>query len=123
MNKKNTEYLLKKYPNLYKQYYLSPRETAMCWGFSFGDGWFNIIDKLSAEITKIDSAIEAVQVKEKFGGLRFYLNYYNDDVNKAIERAEKEAYKTCEQCGDTDEVSQTKSGWVKTLCRKCKKDE
>jgi hypothetical protein len=39
--------LVEKYPLLYRNRYLPMTETAMCWGFCCGDGWYNIIDTLS----------------------------------------------------------------------------
>jgi len=122
MNKENTKYLLEKYPDLYRQYHLSMRETCMCWGFECGDGWLTIIDDLSKKITELDPNVQAAQVKEKFGGLRFYIDGGSDEVHKLIEEAEEESYKTCEKCGTKENVSQTKTGWVKTLCDKCKEE-
>jgi len=70
------EKLVKKYPIIFKDRYKDPQQTCMCWGFP-GDGWYDLIDKLCWDITKIieDYKIDvtAVQVKEKFGGLRFYV--------------------------------------------------
>ena len=60
--------------------------------------------------------IEAV--KEKFGGLRFYTNYVDDQIEGMIKYAEYLAYKTCEECGSTENVTQTE-GWIITLCEKC----
>jgi len=122
MNKENTKYLLEKYPNLYRQYNLSMRETCMCWGFECGNGWLNIIDELSKKITELDPDVQAAQVKEKFGGLRFYIDGGSKEVYKLIDEAEEESYKTCEKCGTKENVSQTKTGWVLTLCDKCKEE-
>lgn len=38
--------LVEKYPLIFKNRYAPMTETAMCWGFSHGDGWYNIIDTL-----------------------------------------------------------------------------
>jgi hypothetical protein len=122
MNKENTQYLLEKYPNLYRQYYLSMRETCMNWGFSCMNGWLQIIDDLSRKITELDPDVQASQVKEKFGGLRFYIDGGSDEVYKLIEEAEEESYKTCEKCGTKENVSRTKTGWIITLCDKCRKE-
>lgn len=40
-----------------------------------------------------------VQVKEKFGGLRFYMNKSTGKINLAIQDAEDESLTTCETCG------------------------
>ena len=95
MNEQNTKYLLETFPDLYRQYYLSPQETCMCWGFECGDGWFEIIKKLSEDITKIDPKVEASQVKEKYGSLRFYTGGGKKRVWQTIQkRKDKDKKKT-----------------------------
>lgn len=42
--------LCEKYPLIFKNRYGDMRETCMCWGFSCGDGWYTIIDKLCEEL-------------------------------------------------------------------------
>lgn len=88
-------------------------------GFECDSGWYKIIDKLCSDIQEyIDKTGEeqviATQVKEKFGGLRFYINAASDHVYDLIHAAEKESYKTCELCGK--EGKPRDSGWIKTLC-------
>jgi len=74
--------LVRRYPCLYKDYGKSPKESGMAWGFSCGDGWFSILTELSEKIDAIDkkNVVVADQVKEKFGGLRFY--YHIDGKNQ-----------------------------------------
>jgi ribosomal protein L37AE/L43A len=86
------------------------------------NGWLQIIDDLSRKITELDPDVQASQVKEKFGGLRFYIDGGSDEVHKLIEEAEEESYKTCEKCGTKENVSVTKTGWIITLCDKCSKE-
>jgi hypothetical protein len=123
MKKEDEKYLFEKYPNLYRQHKLKPTETCMCWGFTCSSGWLKIIDELSKKITEIDPDVEAVQVKEKFGNLRFYIdgvkkeNY--EKVYDLINEAEIKSSKTCEHCGTEENVSKTKNGWIKTLCKNC----
>jgi hypothetical protein len=38
--------LFHKYQSMFSQKDKPPTETAMCWGFSCGDGWYHIIDTL-----------------------------------------------------------------------------
>ena len=42
--------LCAKYPKIFKNRYADMRTTAMCWGFEHGDGWYNIIDMMCANI-------------------------------------------------------------------------
>lgn len=62
--------------------------------------------------------LEAVQVKEKFGGLRFYVINANEEQQSVINFAESLSYSICETCGSTHNVTQTE-GWVYTRCEKC----
>jgi hypothetical protein len=40
-----------------------------------------------------------IQVKEKFGGLRFYMSESTSEIELAIQDAEEESLTTCETCG------------------------
>ena len=60
---------------------------------------------------------KASQVKEKFGGLRFYMTCGTDEIYNLIEEAEALSYKTCEVCGKPGE--ERPSGWIHTLCDYC----
>jgi hypothetical protein len=42
--------LCEKYPKMMVNRNKSMMETCMCWGFSCGDGWFNILDQLMSNI-------------------------------------------------------------------------
>jgi hypothetical protein len=99
----------------------------MCYGFCHGDGWYNIIDNLCEGIqTYCDEKkatddpefqVVAVQVKEKFGGLRFYVNGGDEHIYKLIHASEEESYKTCEDCGSPGKLD--RSGWWSTTCEPC----
>jgi len=66
---------------------------------------------------KIIPQVEAVQVKEKFGTLRFYVNDYTDAIENYINFAESMSACTCEECGKPGK--QTTKGWTITLCEDC----
>ena len=59
----------------------------------------------------------AAQVKEKFGGLRFYMTCGNDEIYDLTDKAEALSYKVCEECGDVG--SERPTNWTKTLCDTC----
>lgn len=63
---------------------------------------------------------KAMQVKEKFGGLRFYMNYYVEEIEELINEAEEKSYKTCERCGAPGKSRE--GGWIITLCDKCEEE-
>jgi len=58
--------------------------------------------------------VTASQVKEKFGGLRFYTNGYTDGISGMISMAESMSYRTCEVCGNPGRSNNY--GWISTLC-------
>ena len=130
MDIKLQEKLFKKYPKIFAQRNLPPNKTCMCFGIETGNGWYHLIDNLCSCIQfHIDhndySQIQATQVKEKFGGLRFYNTIVGDYIlgkheyiQGMIDFAESLSSETCETCGSTKEVSQTE-GWVRTICKKC----
>lgn len=59
------------------------------------------------------------QVKEKFGGLRFYYSGGDKDVAGMVYFAECLSYKTCQNCGKEGKCDN--QGWWRTLCNDCKK--
>ncbi len=84
---------------------------------SVGLGWAKLINKLFDGKPK-DTVV--IQVKEKFGGLRFYTSGSTEQFENLIREAEDESYITCEICGDPGKLNQDRS-WIKTLCPKCEK--
>lgn len=58
--------------------------------------------------------VVAVQVKEKFGGLRFYYNGGDDYIRGVVSMAEAMSYVTCETCGAPGKLRGDR--WVQTLC-------
>ena len=56
----------------------------------------------------------AVQVKEKFGGLRFYVQAATDKHYNFISFAESMSYRTCEECGAPGKTYT--DGWHRTMC-------
>lgn len=83
------------------------------------EGWHPIIIELDKQIAAIHPDYKIHQVKEKFGGLRYYTNVVDAEVGKLIAEAEKKSFKTCEQCGEPGELR--KGGWLITLCDECSK--
>lgn len=68
--------LVEKFPIIFKNYGGDMKVTCMAWGMSCSDGWYNLIDELCENVTTLigdkNITVTAAQVKEKFGGLRFY---------------------------------------------------
>jgi len=71
------EGLVAKYPKIFKNRYVDMSVTAMCWGFSHGDGWYNIIDMMCSNI---QNHIDHTR-KERSRALRY---------NRALSRSTKD---------------------------------
>jgi hypothetical protein len=94
--------------------------TLSKYGLQIKDGWLDLIDRCAAEICEIDKSgkIRFSQIKEKFGGLRFYTDNSLADmelwlkVREVISKYEKESYSICEICGNPGEVRNTRKPTV-----------
>jgi len=114
MNKENDEKLFKRFKFFRPD--LPITDSLMAFGFECGDGWFNLIWDLCEKIEPlVDKDFNVFQVKEKFGGLRFYVSSTTDEVFNLIEEAEGKSYKICEKCGKPSKVI-NKNGWLTTKC-------
>lgn len=99
-----------------------PGQTSMHFGFQHRDGWFDLLWQLCESLETLVVAaeqetgcpFEVLQVKEKFGSLRFHANYSNDAISTVIEAAEVESWHTCEICGQPGGLRD--SSWNQTLC-------
>jgi hypothetical protein len=171
MRKELDEELCRKYPKIFRDRHAPMNQTCMCWGFAHGDGWYNIIDTLCANIQshidwsrrkRVDALlfnralgramredftlfqklpswkqkrlheelespepqcmivpesipqVVAVQVKEKFGTLRFYYDGGDDKIDGMVSMAESMSATMCEECGAPGKATQ--GGWIRTLC-------
>ncbi len=93
-------------------------------GFCVDAGWWPIIESLCGNIqhylnwknkeSEIVPQVVVAQIKEKFGGLRFYYDGGDDRIYGMVSMAEAWADKTCETCGKPGKSRNT--GWIKTLC-------
>jgi hypothetical protein len=98
------------------------------WGFAVGDGWCLLLETLCARLDSIlleapGVAVEVKQVKEKFGGLRFYYSLHGADtvtaeaIREAVNLAETASKRICEKCGRPGELRD--GGWLRVLCAAC----
>lgn len=83
--------------------------------FHVGDGWYPLIKELIEDLINLGWDKQTCQVKEKFGGLRFYINTGSDEIYHRISKAEKDSYEICEKCGEKGQL-RTDIGWYRTLC-------
>lgn len=116
MQESKIEDLLRLCPNLYSHPIF----------FECGQGWFEIIKGLSEKLEQmiIDGDWEerglpyAVQVKEKFGSLRFYMSTETDEMSRLIEEYISMSKKICERCG-IEGTLRERNRWYSTVCDQC----
>lgn len=99
-------------------------------GFAIDAGWWPIIESLCSNIQrhinwrneqfekygrgeKVEQVV-VMQIKEKFGGLRFYYSGGDENIHGMVRMAEAWADATCEECGKPGKLRGR--GWMKTLC-------
>lgn len=92
-------------------------------GFDCGDGWFGILSELITKIKELDEkngvVTQVIQIKEKFGGLRFYpLRGASNEVWKLITEYEEKSYGVCEFTGSRTNVGMWTYGWMSTMSKK-----
>ena len=102
------------------------------YGIGCDYGWYGLVMPIIIEIGKFNKEQKTVnpawedlkpaQIKEKWGGLRFYClpsEHIPEHINKMIKKAEELSYHICEKCGSPKDVGRTNSGWITTLCKDC----
>ena len=104
------------YERLQQRY---PKNFETCYDFSSPEGWDDIVEKLTGMVVALQPDIKIQQVKEKFGGLRYYVDSATEEVNFLIETAEDASERTCQVCGQPGGMVE-KNYWVATLCEKHK---
>ena len=95
------------------------------WGrwIQCGAGWYPILVRLEERLGGIDPDYRVLQIKEKFGTLRFYLAGRHDELGKAaVTEAEAESARTCELCGGPGYL-RTRNSWLRTVCDDCAQSE
>lgn len=88
-----------------------------------GQGWWPLLDRLMTDLLAQGWDGRVEQVKEKFGGLRFYSSADAPPMSDRVWAAEDESFATCEACGAADVKTRARhdhpQGWIKTYCSAC----
>lgn len=108
-------------------------------GCEVGDGWYELLNELCEKITDIYSHYGAEpdividQVKEKYGGLRFYYHRegitedetasieINHQIEDIVQQFEDRSEYICEECGQ-EGILRDDLPWMATLCEHCYKN-
>lgn len=112
-------------------------------GHDWPDGWHALVEEACLRVAQSGDDAYWVQIKEKFGGLRLYLeggpiraDIQTQDgpvcitvtdgmrtslsLHEQIDAIEKRSFETCVCCGGLGRLSQ-RGGWLITLCPPCGK--
>jgi hypothetical protein len=110
-----TERLFSEFPDLYAARRVADTRLASD-GIAVGDGWFELLRDLSAQLDSLSSRPLALQVKQKFGGLRLYLvpGTRSDAARALIRTADERSFRTCERCGATGTLRRFETGLMTT---------
>lgn len=86
------------------------------YGIECAKGWASLYEPL---IERCKAAnIDIFQIKQKFGGLRFYVDSKAPaDLLLAIHEAQQKSFSICEECGAAGSLRE-KRHYVRTLCDK-----
>ena len=120
--------IIKKYPKIFQPYEGNPYGV----NWELPEGWEEVVDELCGAIQDyVDNVkrykegeeirveqVRCTQVKEKFGGLRFYFEGGDQEVDGMVRMAEWMCENRCQDCGRKEDLGKT-SGWISVLCRNC----
>jgi hypothetical protein len=115
MNKDLENKLVAKYPRWF-DVNGNIQRTLMPFGFDHDDGWYGLLERLCEKLKPLaGDSFEVLQVKEKFGGLRFYVIHSTAEMDRIIADAENESFTICEVCGAPGKCM-VRGYWLQTLC-------
>lgn len=90
---------------------------------SIQKGWHDLVCQLCLEIQKLTVGMEnppyVLQIKEKFGSLRFYISHGTNEMFRLINECENKTSHICERCGEEGKEETVNGYWLKTLCHNC----
>ena len=134
--KQENKELLEKYPWLYpvSEYTGKPLEDydysftwmddiPLGWNIAFGK---QMVEELGALLEKYNYQDEysICQIKEKFGGLRWYDNGFPtegyEEYKEWLDKYEELSFKTCIDCGKP--AKYFTRGWITPICEDCAKE-
>lgn len=136
MDSQKQQALFRRHPKLFRLA-LAPagEQGCMAQGLPDGDGWFGLIARISEAVDEVSNRHEltnlewpmAVEVKEKFGELRFLIRFEceasrrqlaaREEINHAKERLSRLSQHICQRCGAPGGMR--KQGWWHVYCDHC----
>ena len=129
----NNKILCKRYPflkiyNLRTGKKIKPYNYDITWLDDFEHGWckafgYQMLEEIRDDLIKCNylNDFRIIQIKEKFGSLRFYIGSVptSSKIFQIINKYEELSRHTCMWCG-APAKTYDKNGWFITLCDNCK---
>jgi len=97
--------------------YLTEEDAVKC----VGKGWEQLIRKVYNAKEGLGIPVGIIQVKEKWGGLRIYADYYVKEIEDVIREVCEQSLSMCETCGSPAGLVK-KGTWYQTLCEEHRED-
>jgi hypothetical protein len=115
--------LCERHPKIFAERHVPEIQSAMGRGFAIGDGWYRLVDALCAALQwETDQnqvpQVVATQVKEKLGGLRFYVRAASERQRATIDFAVVLSMRVCETCGAPGRLGHFSGAGISTRCGK-----
>lgn len=96
-------------------------------------GWIGIVDDMCSSIQSyihhssryvdgeefLTPQVICTQMKEKWGGLRFYYKGGDDTTYGMIYMTQHLSWSTCDECSSRENVGHITSGWHRIMCQSC----
>lgn len=97
------------------------------WVDDIGPGWRLLVRGLDTNLCDLDPDYCIGQIKEEFGGLRYYIAEFKGDADEGdrlrlVRAAEDLSFKICEDCGAPGTTKAIGGFWRKTLCPHCRQE-
>jgi hypothetical protein len=97
-------------------------------GSWIGNGWMDLVVQLDEQVAQLDPDYVIDQVKEKFGGLRYYISISEgvdqetcEKIWSIIHEVEDKSFDTCDMCGQPGKrLNVNGSGYIATRCEQHK---
>ena len=83
-------------------------------------GWLELLEELFVKLIEAGWDRKVAQIKEKFGGLRFYFDSDRKELHDIVDSFEVKSTKICYYCGKPAKV-ESEFGWISYRCEEHKK--
>jgi hypothetical protein len=93
--------------------------------FQCREGWYDLLHLLSGRLEPLvlvqpaEKRLLVVQVKQKFGTLRYYVRNATVTMKELIAEAEYDSAKICERCGAPGKTAAGDRSGIETNCSTC----